>query len=105
MRQALLLFTRLKNMKLGDVIKKCRKLRGLTQSQVSISANMSESYLSLLEKNKREPSLTSLESIAQALKIPVSILVFLGSEQNNISELTEDQIDSLTSSIYKMIES
>lgn len=105
MQQALLLFIRLNNMNLGEVIKKCRKLRGLTQSQVSVSANMSESYLSLLEKNKREPSLTALESIADALKIPVSILVFLGSEQNNISELTEQQVESLISSIYRMIES
>lgn len=92
-------------MQLGNIIKKCRKLKGLTQSQVSVTADISESYLSLIEKNKREPSLTALEAIADALQIPVSILIFLGSEKNDISELTVSQIEALTSSIYAMIES
>lgn len=92
-------------MQLGNIIKKCRKLRGLTQSQVSVTADISESYLSLIEKNKREPSLTALEAIADALQIPVSILIFLSSEKNDISELTVSQIEALTSSIYAMIES
>lgn len=92
-------------MQLGNIIKKCRKLKGLTQSQVSATADISESYLSLIEKNKREPSLTALEAIAGALQIPVSILIFLSSEKNDISELTVSQIDALTSSIYAIIES
>lgn len=92
-------------MQLGNVIKKCRKLRGLTQSEVSVLSNISESHLSLIEKNKREPSLTVLESLADALQVPISILIFLGSEKNDISELTTEQINSLTSTIYAMIQS
>ena len=67
-------------MKIGSVIKKCRKLRNMTQLQVSALADVSESYLSLIEKDKRQPTLSNLESI------------------------TDTQIESLTKTIYSMIE-
>ena len=91
-------------MKIGSVIKKCRKLRNMTQLQVSALADVSESYLSLIEKDKRQPTLSNLESIADAFQIPVSVLVFLAAKQESISEITDTQIESLTKTIYSMIE-
>ncbi|MDX2375067.1 helix-turn-helix domain-containing protein [Psychrobacter sp. PP-21] len=91
-------------MKIGSVIRKCRKLKGMTQLQLSDSSNISESYLSLIEQDKRQPTLSNLESIAGTLQVPISILVFLADKQESISEITDKQIEALTETIYSLVE-
>ena len=91
-------------MKIGGVIRKCRKLKGMTQLQLSNSSDISESYLSLIEQDKRQPTLSNLESIADTLQVPVSILVFLADKQESISEITDKQIEALTETIYSLVE-
>lgn len=90
-------------MQIGSVIRKCRKLKGMTQLQLSNSSNISESYLSLIEQDKRQPTLSNLESIANTLQIPISILVFLADEQDSISEITDKQVETLTKTIYSLV--
>ena len=91
-------------MEIGSVIRKCRKLKGMTQLQLSNSSDISESYLSLIEQDKRQPTLSNLESIADTLQVPVSILVFLADKQESISEITDKQIEALTETIYSLVE-
>lgn len=91
-------------MEIGSVIRKCRKLKGMTQLQLSNSSNISESYLSLIEQDKRQPTLSNLESIAGTLQVPVSILVFLADKRESISEITDKQIEALTETIYSLVE-
>lgn len=91
-------------MKIGGVIRKCRKLKGMTQLQLSNLSDISESYLSLIEQDKRQTTLSNLESIAIALQVPVSILVFLADKQESISEITDKQIEALTKTIYSLVE-
>lgn len=90
-------------MKIGSVIRKCRKLKGMTQLQLSNSSDISESYLSLIEQDKRQPTLSNLESIADTLQVPVSILVFLADKRESISEITDKQIEALTETIYSLV--
>lgn len=91
-------------MNIGGVIRKCRKLKGMTQLQLSNSSDISESYLSLIEQDKRQPTLSNLESIAGTLQVPVSILVFLADKQQSISEITDKQVEALTKTIYSLVE-
>jgi transcriptional regulator with XRE-family HTH domain len=64
-------------MNIGQAIKLCRVRRGLTQGELAAKADMDTSYISLLEGNKRDPSLSSIQRIAAALDIPLLILFFL----------------------------
>lgn len=91
-------------MKIGSVIRKCRKLKSMTQLQLSNSSGISESYLSLIEQDKRQPTLSNLESIAGTLQVPVSILVFLADTQESVSEITDKQIEAITKTIYSLVE-
>ena len=91
-------------MNLGKAIRMCRKKRGFTQAKLADLAKISVSHLCLLEKDKRDPSLSAVNSISGALNIPVSVLVLLGSQHNEIKELSENQIDELSRNIMGIMD-
>ncbi|CAF1735643.1 MULTISPECIES: helix-turn-helix domain-containing protein [Bacillus] len=70
-------------MTVGQRIKAIRKERKLTQVQLADKANLSRSYLADIERDRYNPSLSTLESVAGALGVQVSAIV---SEENLIKE-------------------
>lgn len=90
-------------MHLGNAIKICRAHRGLTQAQLAKEAGISLSYLSLLEHDKRDANVSTLESIARGLRIPLNLLVFLASEGGELQGLPEDVRDRLASVILRLL--
>ena len=60
---------------LGPSIKRARLQRGLSLSQLSALSGFSPSFLSLVERNRTSPSLTSLTKLAEALSISPSSLL------------------------------
>ena len=74
----------------------CRVRKNLKQSELADSAGISPSYLSLLERNERDPNISTLTSVANALEIPVSILAFLASEPDEISEISTELAEKLS---------
>ena len=90
-------------MNLGKAIKLCRTQKNLKQSDLAGRANISVSYLSLLEQGKRDPSFSMVENIASALKVPVSILVFLSAEKNELSDISSDLAEKLSFTALQLI--
>ena len=90
-------------MDLGGTIKQFRKLKGLTQAQLAEKVDMSVSHISLIEQNKREPSITAAESIASALDMPLSVLVFLATEKAYITELDTEHVEALSKNIMQLM--
>ena len=76
-------------MNVGRAIRLCRTKRGASQSAVARRASCSVSYLSMLENNKRDPTLSTLTKVAQALQMPVGLLFFLASEQDDLGPIDE----------------
>lgn len=54
-------------MKIGKRIRKLRELQGLTQAQLAGKIPMDQSQFSRIEKDKTDPTLTTLIKVAQAL--------------------------------------
>lgn len=71
-------------MKIGKALKLCRSARDLSLEVVAERAGISTSYLSRLENDKREPSLTLIGKVAEALNIPVPVVVFLAAEPGEL---------------------
>lgn len=92
------------NMNLGNTIKSVRKKRGYKQSELSNRANISVSHLCLIEKNKRDPSLSTIEAISTALNVPVSVLVFLATQKEQVSEIPDGQIEHLARSMLELMD-
>jgi len=73
-----------KIMNLGEAIVSIRVKRGMKQGELASSANLTQSYVSQVESNKREPSLKALKAISQSLDIPLPIMFFLALDESDI---------------------
>jgi len=71
-------------MNIGEKIKVSRKERGLTQVDLANKATISRSYLADIERNRYNPSIDVVKSIANALDIPLS---FFFTEEDKINDL------------------
>ena len=90
-------------MNLGEATRTCRQLKGFSQTRLAELSKVSVSHLCLIEKNKRDPSIAMVESIATALGTPLSVLVLIAANPNEIPELNEEQLSTLTTSIKALI--
>jgi transcriptional regulator with XRE-family HTH domain len=59
-------------MTLGNAIKTVRTASRVKQRELATRAGVTANYISLVEGDKREPSVTLLRKIADSLEIPVS---------------------------------
>jgi transcriptional regulator with XRE-family HTH domain len=60
---------------LGEEIRKARKRAGLTQEELAFRAQVSRNYVSLLELDRKSPTVKSLLRICKAMGIPASRLI------------------------------
>ena len=65
---------------LGDNVRRYRKLRGLTQEQLALDAEMERSYVSDLERGTRNPSVRAVGRLAEALGIEPYLLLVAQTE-------------------------
>lgn len=91
-------------MHIGNAIKTIRTRRGLKQSQLAEKADISISYLSLLEREKRDPNFSTVEKIATALDVPISILVFLAADNKELSGLSPELQEKLSYTALRLID-
>lgn len=94
-------------MDLGIVIKKIRKQKGQTQGEFASLCGITQTYLSQIENNAKEPTISTLKIISKNLDMPLPILFFqsLTSEDVNPSkrsafELVSPSIKSLVNEFF-----
>jgi transcriptional regulator with XRE-family HTH domain len=59
----------------SEVVKKCREARKLSKAALAKKAGLHQTYIGLLERGERSPSLDTAKAIADALKIPLGKLI------------------------------
>jgi transcriptional regulator with XRE-family HTH domain len=91
-------------MNLGKAIKLCRTQKNMSQAELSELAGISVSYLSLLERGKRDPSFSTVETISEALQVPLSILIFLAADSDELSSINRELAEKLSYTALKLIE-
>ena len=94
-------------MNIGNVIKELRLERGFKQNEFAEKCSLSQSYLSLIEKGTKEPTLAMLKRIASNLSVPMPVLVFFSLDKNDIPkqkreafELVEPSLKGLLHDIF-----
>jgi transcriptional regulator with XRE-family HTH domain len=90
-------------MNIGKAIKLCRVQRNLTQKELAERADISKSYLSLIERGKRDPTFSTVEDIATALNVPTSILVFLAADGEELELVNADLAEKLSHTALRLI--
>lgn len=71
-------------MDLGTTIQLIRKQKGIKQNTFAELCNLSQTYLSQIENNQKEPNISTLKVIALKLDVPLPILFFLALDENDI---------------------
>ena len=56
-------------------LKKLRKARNMTQEELAKRADLSRTYVARLETGRQDPSLSTLERLAKALRVSVADLL------------------------------
>jgi len=59
----------------GQVLKELRKEKGLSQEELAHESGLDRTFISLLERGKRQPSLGTIISIANVLELTASTFV------------------------------
>lgn len=73
---------------IGENIKKARKQANLTQVELSKLTNLSRSYIGDIEKDRYNPSLSTLKAIAKATNQPLDTILTDNDINNNEPTLT-----------------
>jgi transcriptional regulator with XRE-family HTH domain len=59
----------------GTLLKELREERGLSQSQLALESELDQTFVSLLERGRRQPTLITLFALCDALKIEPDTVV------------------------------
>jgi transcriptional regulator with XRE-family HTH domain len=72
---------------LGEFIKSQRRIADLSQRELARLADLSDAYLSQLERGLHEPSVRVLNGLSQALNVPADkLLAYLGRGDSDAAE-------------------
>lgn len=90
-------------MNYSKAIRTIRASKGISQKELASLANLDSSYISRIESGERIPTIEVIESIANALKIPVYLLTLLASEQKDLSHLPEKDTKMVAEKLLKLL--
>ena len=68
---------------IGKAIKIIREAKGKSLGALADQAKVSIPYLSLIEADKRNPSLDVIQKIAEALEVPLDVFLLVGTRANS----------------------
>jgi len=60
---------------LGTYLRKARESKGLTQEQLALRADIDRSYLSEVERDKKNPSVDMFIRLCQAIGVPAASII------------------------------
>jgi transcriptional regulator with XRE-family HTH domain len=91
-------------MNISKALKLCRTQKGITKTQLAEKADLSVSYLSLLEQGKRDPNLSTINNLCIALNIPASIFMFLASDVNELGGISKELAEKISLTALQLME-
>src|SRR5690606_22620258 len=90
-------------MNLGLTIKKLRKQKEINQISFAEKCGITQTYLSQIENNAKEPTITKLKMISDALDIPLPIIFFLSMDESDIQPNKRSTFKLIKPSVNSML--
>jgi transcriptional regulator with XRE-family HTH domain len=85
------------------VIKNIRKQKKLTQIEFASSCGITQTYLSQIESNQKEPNLSTLKNISNSLSIPLPILFFLSMTEEDVHPNKRKAFEIVSPSVKSLV--
>jgi transcriptional regulator with XRE-family HTH domain len=73
-------------MRIGEALRMMRTINGLTQKEMAKALELSDSYVSELERDNRDPSLSVLQRYADYFQVPVSSILLFSESRGSESQ-------------------
>lgn len=90
-------------MDLGTTIRTIRKQRKQTQNEFASSCGITQTYLSQIETNSKEPNLSTLKEISIALDVPLPILFFLSLNNEDVKPDKREAFNLINPSVKSLV--
>jgi transcriptional regulator with XRE-family HTH domain len=87
----------------GKALKIARAIKGIQQAEVAVKADLDPSYVCMLEKGKRKPSLGTIERLSSALGIPTHLFSLLATEEKDLKKADPKEIARVGESLARLI--
>ena len=82
-------------MTIGPTLRIIRKKRGILQKDLSEACSLTQSYLSQIENNKREPTIATLREICNYLEVPLPAVFLLSIEDDDLPAAKREAYQSV----------
>ena len=86
-------------MNIGEAIKKIRKKRHISQQSLACETDVTQGYLSLVEKGEREPGFDLIYKIAGVLKVPSQLILLMACEGTPRFKKFKKPLNSITAAV------
>ncbi|MBZ5603068.1 MAG: helix-turn-helix domain-containing protein [Acidobacteriia bacterium] len=90
-------------MNVGRAIKLCRSQKGWTLAQLGTRTGIARSHLSMLERNQRDPSMSAMQAIANALGMPLNVLIFLAADEKELTGINQELKEKLSRAALELL--
>lgn len=90
-------------MDLGTTIKRLREQKGIKQNVFARSCNLSQTYVSQIENNAKEPSIDILKLISKKLDVPLPIIFFLSMDEKDVKANKREAYEFVAPSVKSFI--
>ena len=90
-------------MNLGSVIRDIRRKKGLTQREFALKCGITQTYLSQIENNLKEPNISRLRDIGENLETPLPILFFLSMNEEDVPQEKREAFQLVNPSVKSLI--
>jgi len=71
-------------MNIGSAIESVRKIKNISQKDLAERAEITQSYLSLIESDKKIPNVKTLNAISAVLDLPTPFLLLFSISENDV---------------------
>jgi transcriptional regulator with XRE-family HTH domain len=90
-------------MDLGTTIKHFRMQKDIKQNALADKCDITQTYLSQIENNVKEPNISTLKIISKNLGIPLPVLFFMSLDENDIKPEKREAFKHIEPAIKSMI--
>jgi len=90
-------------MDLGTTIKKLRKQKDMTQDDFAGMCDITQTYLSQIENNQKEPNLSILKTISEKLEIPLPIIFYLSLNEDDVPEEKRKAFEMVSPAVKSLV--
>lgn len=90
-------------MNLGKSIHTLRKRKNLSQDEFSNLIDIDQSYLSLIENNRKKPSIKLLEKISERTDIPLPVIMFFSLSESDVKKEKRELFNMMFPKIKEMV--